>query len=291
MNDKQKAFLSILLGAIIGGATAAVSKIGLVQIPTLSFAFLRFFLALVLILPFYLTKKNLLKDIKLLTPVSLLATGNIIVFILGLKITTATISQLLYAASPIIIGFITHYFYKNRLSLKQSIGIIIGFIGVGVVLFLPIIEKGKAFSGDLKGNLLISIGVILFSLYLLFSKNVQKIHSPMRITFVFILVTSVVLFPFFMIDLLNQPQWVNRLTFSSIASIVYIATFSTIITYLLNQYAIKHGGSIFASMNLYLIPIFAYIAANLFLGEQLTEGIVIGGVLALLGVFFVTKNR
>lgn len=290
MSNKQKAFLSLFLWTVIGAATAAVTKIGLIQIPPLSFAFLRFFLALILLSPFYISQNNLFREIKLLTPISLLATANIILFVIGLKMTTATISQILYAGSPIIIGLITHVLYKNKLTLKQFAGIIIGFIGVGIVIILPIIEEGKAFSGDLKGNLLISIGVVIYSLYILFSKKVQKIHSPLDITFVFILVTTVVLFPFFINDLLSQASWITHITVSSAASIIYISVFATIFTYLLSQYAIKHGGAIFASMNLYLTPILAYFAANVFLGEQLTEGITIGGILALLGIFFVTSK-
>jgi drug/metabolite transporter (DMT)-like permease len=40
----------------------------------------------------------------------------------------------------------------------------------------------------------------------------------------------------------------------------------------------------------YLLPIVAYISAFLFLGEQLTLGLVIGGALALLGVYVATKK-
>lgn len=291
MTDRQKAFLSIFTGAFIGGATAAVTKIGLTQIPPLSFAFLRFFLALLLLAPFYITKKDIIKDIKLLAPISLLATVNIMLFVVGLKTTTATIGQLLYAGSPIVIGFILHFLYKERLKIKQAVGILTGFIGVGVVVLLPVIEKGKAFSGDLKGNLLIIGGVILYSLYILFSKKVQEIHSPMRITFVFIFITTIVLSPFFIVDLFNGTGWIEKINLTGFLSIFYISICATIFTYLLNQYAIKHGGSVFASMNLYLVPIFAYLAANFFLGEQLTIGIVTGGVLALLGVFLVTTKK
>lgn len=288
MTNRQKAFLSIFVGALIGGATAAVTKIGLIQIPPLSFAFLRFFLALLLLSPFYITKKNVLRDIKLLAPMSLLLTINIMLFVMGLKTTTATIGQLLYAGSPIIIGFIVHYFYKERLKIKQFLGIMLGFIGVVIVVLLPVIEKGKAFSGDLKGNLLIMGGVVLSSIYIILSKKVQRVHSPMRITFVFIFVTTIALFPFFVVDLYNGTRWIENINLTGVLSIVYISIFATIFTYLLNQYAIKHGGAVFASMNLYLVPIFAYFAANFFLGEQLTLGIVAGGTFALVGVFLTT---
>lgn len=43
MSYRQKAFLAIFLGSLFTGAVAAVTKIGLTEIPPLSFAFLRFY--------------------------------------------------------------------------------------------------------------------------------------------------------------------------------------------------------------------------------------------------------
>lgn len=289
MSDRHKAFLSVFIGTFIGGAVAAVTKIGLIQIPPLSFAFLRFFLAFLVLLPFFVKKKDLIRNVLLLSPVTLLATVNIMLFVTGLKTTTATIGQLIYAASPILIALIMHFAIKDKLRLRQIIGVASGFLGVSIVVLLPIIEKGE-FSGDIKGNMLIAIGAILWSFYLLLSKKLQKMQSPMFITFVFIFVTTVILFPFFAIDLYRNQNWISQLNIQSIASIIYVAIAATIFTYLLNQYAIKHGGVIFASMNSYLAPIFAFLWANILLGEQLTVFILVGGLLALLGIFFTGKE-
>ena len=66
---------------------------------------------------------------------------------------------------------------------------------------------------------------------------------------------------------------------------ITIQIITPVLVYLLNQYAIKHGGSVLASMQFYLFPVFAYLSAFLLLGEQLTLGLVVGGTLALLGVY------
>ena len=68
MNDKQKAFTAVLLIILIGAGTPPITKIGLFEIPPLSFAFIRFVLASFLILPFFLIKKrSFRKDFKRLT--------------------------------------------------------------------------------------------------------------------------------------------------------------------------------------------------------------------------------
>lgn len=290
MEGKQKALVFILLLSILGGATQAVTKIGLVSIPPLSFAFVRFLIAGIVISPFLL-KKNFLKSLWQLAPFSLLGTVNIIFFILGIKTTTANIGTVLYAGVPILSAFFLFLIFKKRLSLSKEFGITLGFLGVIFVALLPIIEKGSRFSGNLFGNLLIGVGVISWSLYMVYSKNKLQAFSPFVVTAAFIWVTCITLLPLFLIELMFYPSWWKGMTIPGILSLGYISIISTIVVYLLNQYAIKHGGSILASMQYYLTPIFAFIFAFMLLGEQLTVGLVIGGALALLGVYITTKRQ
>ncbi|MDO8658564.1 MAG: DMT family transporter [Candidatus Levybacteria bacterium] len=292
MTNRQKAFLFIFIGSIMGGAISAVTKVGLIEIPPLSFAFLRFFGAAIIITPFYILKKKrkVIKDFIAVAPISVLAAANIALFTIGVKTTTATISQILYAGVPIIIGLVSHFLLSEKLGFTKISGIAVGFIGVIIVIFLPILEKGKAFSGDLTGNMLIATGVISWSLYIVFSKRMQKNYSPFVIVSIFIILTAIVLFPFFLIDLRTNNGWWINVGFNSLISLLYVVIIGTIITYLLMQYAIKHGGIVFSSMAFYLQPVFGFLAAFIILGEGLTTGILIGGILALLGVFFVTKK-
>lgn len=290
MSNKQKALICILLVSILGGATSPVTKIGLVSIPPLSFAFIRFLIAGILILPFLVGRKDL-KSLWRLTPLSLLASFNIILFILGLKTTTATISQILYAVSPLLVGLFLFILFKERLAKDKAIGIAIGFLGVLIIVLLPVLEKGAKFSGDLTGNILITCGAVLSSLYLTYSKRAHnKTFSSFMITASFILVTCVILFPLFVLESINQPGWWNIVTAPSIFALIYISTASTIFTYILLQYSIKHGGSILASMQHYLVPPLGFLFSFLLLGEQLTTGLIVGGTLALLGVYITTKK-
>lgn len=291
MTDRQKALLSILLYCLLGGAIAAVSKIGLREIPPLSFAFIRFLLASLCIAPFFLTRhKHLFRQIKLLIPISLLATGNITFFILGIKTTTATIGQLLYAATPLLTSLIVYFIFREKLNKVKIIGLIIGLLGVLIVVLLPVIQKGESFSGDLLGNLLISLAVISWSFYMAYSKKLLTNFSPFFITSIFIFLTTIVLSPFFLVQMQTNFGWWENLSMVGIAAILYITLFGTIGTYILNQYAIKHGGSVLASLAFYLVPIFSFFWAFILLSEGLNTGIVIGGALSLLGIYLVSKK-
>lgn len=291
MSDRNKAFLAILFGSLFGGAVTTVIKIGLIEIPPLTFSFLRFFIASIVLLPIIIKHKNIsVKNLKILAPFTLFATFNVILFIFGIRHTTATIGQLLYAGVPFLTGIITLMVFGDRLSSKKTFGIIVGFIGVAIVVLLPIIEQGKQFSGNLTGNVLIIAGVISWSLYMVFSKKLSKEYSPFVINSAFILITAFVLFPFSVFELIGENRWISQLSLAGIVSLGYVAIFGTVLNYLLNQYAIKHGGSVFASTSFYLLPIFAFLAAFILLGERLTSGLFIGGALVLLGIFLTTRK-
>lgn len=291
MTDKQKALFAIVAVSLLGGATAAVTKIGLVGFPPFSFIFLRFFVASVCIIPFvYLKKKNFKIYFKL-APLSLLASFNIILFIIGIKLTTATIGQLLYAATPFLTSIILYLFYKEKMRKLGVFGLILGFLGTGLVILLPAIENNNPFAGDLLGNLLIGIGVISWAFYMVYSKRLLKNYSPFDVTSAFIFTTAIISLPFFAFELAGGNKWWKDINLNSIFALGYVAVVSTVITYLLNQYAIKHGGSVFASLSFYLLPIFAFVSAFILLGEMLTTGLILGGVLVLLGVYLVGSKK
>lgn len=291
MSDKQKAFISIFTYSLLSGAMAAVTKVGLSQIPPFSFAFIRFFLATLIITPFIWSKRAfIMRDFKTLGPFSILAALNIIFFILGISLTTANISQILYAVIPIIVGILTHFVLGEKLSSRKIMGIVVGFVGTFLILFLPILEKGGKFSGNLTGNILLIIAVVCFSGYMMLSKKAQRTHSSFHIVSIFIILTTISLSPFFLFESVFRYGWWSGININSIFSMSYVVLAGTIITYLLNQYSIKHGGTIFASMAFYLSPLFGFLVAFLLLGEQLTTGLIIGGILALLGVYITTNK-
>lgn len=291
MSDKQKALLAIFFVALFGAGNYPIQKIGILTIPPLTFAFIRFFLSSLLLFPFVFNKKRkATKELLSLLPITLFAAVNIILFILGLKLTTATIASLLHAAGPLITGVIAYKLFGEKLTSRSIVGILTGFIGITIVILLPVIEKGGQFSGNFVGNLLIGVGVVCSSAYLVLSKKAQEKHSPFVINNAFIFTTTITLLPLFLFEQIFYPEWWKTVAPSGLSSLMYVVAFGTIVLWLSMQYAVKHGGSVFASMQGYLLPIFAFMLSFILLGERLTAGLIIGGALALFGVFLVTSK-
>lgn len=276
----------ILTGAIIGGSVSSITKIGFVQIPPFSFSFIRFFIAGVVMIPF-LPKKSFPRnhDFFKLMIISLLPVFNVIFYVSGLRLTTANVASVLYATTPILTGLFSIPLIDHKMPLKKWFSVLLGLFGVGLVILLPLIEKGTAFSGNLTGNLLITGGVILWALYLPLSTNLQKIYPPVLITFLFIAESAVIFFFLSLIEIKTLGVWWQNIRLSSIISVLYISIFATIGGYLLNQYSIKIRNPLSASLTHYLMPVFGYLFAFILLGERLTAGLLAGTILVFASIW------
>lgn len=287
-----KPYFLIILTALVGGAIGAASKIALREIPPLSFTLLRFLLAGIVLLPLAIKQKELtLKDSRKIFLVSLLATANIVLFIFGLQRTTATISQMLYAVVPLLAGIFSFFILREKISPKNLAGIIIGFIGVLIIVLLPVIGTEVVFNGDLMGNIFILIGAVSFALYSVVTKKFQHAYSPLQITLFFVLttiVTQTILAP---IDLQQHPGWWSSVSTEAILALAYVGVFGTGIYYLIFQHVIRSTTPVIASMILYLQPVFTFLWAWVLLGEKVTLEFMAGAALTFIGVALVTSSQ
>ena len=291
MKSKTIALVAVISAGVLGSAVAGVAKKGLGEIPPYSYTFLRFVVASLCVMPFLFTKQGKeVLQIRKLTPVSLFATANVVLFILGVNLTTANVGSVIYAAVPLLTALIIFLFFRTRLSLGKELGIVFGFIGVLIITFLPLFEKGNPFAGSLFGNLLLTMAVILWSFYLVFSKKLQQRYSPMIITSHFIFLSTLIMFPFFAWESFANPGWWNHVTGWGIFSVFYMGAMITVLNYLLNQYAIKHGGAVLASMMFYIMPVLGFIVNFFLLGELLTVGFIIGSLIAFFGTYLVVRK-
>lgn len=267
------------------------AKIVLQTIPPLTFTFIRFFFAFLILI--FITKK-IPKISKKHIPVilfSLLSTANVMLFAYGIKKTTATIGQALYVGVPIVVLIFTYFFLKEKLTLKKVIGVIIGFIGVIIMIALPYIGMATVHKGDIIGNSIIFLGVILYSIYTGLSRRMQKKYSPIELTSYFFLTTAFVQLLFIPFELSKYGIWWNNLDTFIFIAFAYIILLSTIFYYFLYQYAIKKASPIVTSMIFYLQPAVAYAWSYFLLSEKLTLEFVVGTGLTLFGVWLTTSNK
>lgn len=284
-------FITIVFSAIIGGAAVVYTKIGVGQIPPFSFTFLRFIIASLCVLPFFL--KNLPKLDKNFYKVilfSLVLSFNIIVFPFGVMLTTATISQTLYATVPIFVAVFSFFLLAEKIPSRKIFGILLGFAGTLVIILLPEISHGNPSAGNLVGNLILIVTVAATSLYNTLSKKFQKQYTPLQLTALFIFTTTFLLIFLAGFDLLKNPSWWKHAPIQAFGEAAYVGLFGTVIYYGLTQYIIKRASPLIASLMFYLLPISAFVWAYLLLGEQITSGLIFGALLTFSGVFLILKR-
>ena len=281
----------IVLAAVIGAGSTPFSKFALREMSPLSFTLVRFIIASIIILPILFLQKIKFKfsEIKILVLVSALSTANTMLSIFGTQRTTANIVQMLYTAVPLVTALFAYWILKDKLGKTKLLGVLIGFIGVVILVLLPVIEQHSMFAGDLTGNLIIIIAILSFSLYVVLSKSLHKNWSPFLLMSFYVLTTTAV-------QLLLLPitkQYVNlaALSTNTWIAILYTSVIGTVGYYVVYQYAIKDVGPVAASTILYLQPAFTAVWAFFILGEYLTAGLVIGGFISLVGVSIVSKQK
>lgn len=294
MSNKVKALLAVLAIVVFSGGTSPYIKLALETIPPMTFTFIRFFASFLIILPLFIyrAKPKFNKISRKLIYLSLLQTANIFLFAYGIRLTLASVGQIIYSFTPILVSLMSFYSLKEKIGLKKIIGVILGFIGVNLIVMIPFFTNktsGNA-SNAFLGNLLIFVGCISYSYYSVLSKKFLKTYSPMWLTIFFVFTTSLVSLFF----ALFEPSFIKVLT-SIMASAVlwpvaYVILIGTVMAYLLQQYAIDRGSPLIYSLMQYLFPASTLIWSYFILREQLNIFLAIGITLILTGAWLVTRE-
>ena len=110
------------------------------EIPPMTLAFWRWAIALLIILPFalkpILRQKDLIwRNLKILTLLAILSVANFSMFIyMALKSSTVTNAVLINSMTPIFIVIVSYMGFKERITLRQAVGIAISLTGLMFIL-------------------------------------------------------------------------------------------------------------------------------------------------------------
>lgn len=202
MNSKPNHLISILkalLVTFLWSTSFIIIKLGLYEIPPLTFAGLRYSLAFLLFLPFVFIKKKYLSEIKGLSPAQwkkLIFLG--IVFytftqgaqFLGLSLLPSVIVSLILNFTPIVVAVAGIFLLKESPSAIQWIGVALFLIGV-LTYFLPI----SLLENEILGMAVMCFGVLANAGSAVLGRNINRTKniSPFVVTFISMGVGAVIL--------------------------------------------------------------------------------------------------
>jgi drug/metabolite transporter (DMT)-like permease len=268
------------------------TKIGIQTLSPLFFVFGRFIIAVVCMVPLFIfnTRKSLsLQAYRQAFLLAVFLFCNVTLFTVAIAYTTAIMSQILYTATPIVVGLLGHYFFHNRLTKANIIGLCIALVGVAFLIMQSATKQAHMTFGTPFGNILILIAVLSFSGYLLYSGVLAKTHAftSVQLTSLVFIFVAVLLFIVNVIGFIFFKESLGIITPLGISSMVLVG-FGNACSYFLSLIGIKKTNAFTASLFLYLGPFLSGAAAIIFLHEKPTMPLFAGGLLILFGVFYAT---
>jgi drug/metabolite transporter (DMT)-like permease len=208
-------------------------------------------------------------------------------WITSLQMTSVASSVILVTAHPIIVGPLSHFLLKERLSLIHVMGIIISFIGVIVLVYgnYDFVSSIDSF----QGNILALLGGVAAGLYILGGRHLRNKISVIPYVCVVYSISTIVLFLFCLLS--NTSILIISTRDLMIISIM--AIISGIFGHTLYNWALGTIRASIASVALLGEPIgsslFAYFLP--WIHQIPSKFTIIGGCIIFLGIYLTTKNN
>ncbi len=209
---------------------------------------------------------------------------NMLLFFKGLSITKPINASILMMGTPIVVIILAAIFLKEKITVKKQIGVALGILGSSIVLLL----NGEfSFAADtFLGDLLVFLNAVSYGVYLISVRPLLIKYEGLTVIKWLFLFGIMVSFPFTMWEGIQLS--IFSLPGTIMACALFVVVCATIMTYLLNLYAVKHVGSTIASVYVYAQPMIASLVAVSLGKDSLSAEKLIGGLFIFIGVYLVS---
>ncbi len=289
--------IAILIANVIWGAAPPIFKYALTDIPPFTLAFIRFFVAGLIILPFMLKKSSNLKG-KYLMHIVLGGIWGISIsiafFFLGLQRAPSINVHIMGALGPIVLYILSLIILKEKPHPQIIKGMLISLIGVGVIIFAPILKAGIMHdtsypaSSQIIGNVFFILSMLGGVIVIIHNKKVVAKVDPFTITGIQFFVGALSFYPFMINEL--QTWSFTELTSTSWIGIIYGVIFSSAIAYFMFNYALTKLSAQQIGVYSYIMPVIAVLVAIPLLKEFPDFFFILGAVFVFIGMFISERH-
>ena len=280
---------SLLLAVLFLGTNPVAVKVAVAEFPPVPFVAMRFTLAGLLLLALVALldpgdRRPGRRDILSLAGVGLVGVGaNNVAFTLGVSMTTASETALIYAAVPIWGILLGLALGLERPTPWGILGVCLAFLGVAVVVY-----GGLTGSTSLLGNLLIVVATVCWGSYAVLSLPLLRRYSPLVVASYTMLVGGLGALP------LALPGFLDAGWADASGRAWEALAYSTLLVAAFGFWAWQRGVSQVGANRVliyqYLITLVGVAAGVVLLGENLTANKVLGGAVILLGVYLARRR-
>lgn len=286
----MKARVVWLILCVIWGSTWLFIKLGLENLPPLTFAGIRFVIACAILFVLIHVRRIPLPDNR--RDWGLLALTGVLSFCLnyglvfwGEQYISSGLAAVLQATLPAFGLVIAHFHLPGeRMTWSKIFGVVLGFFGVAVVFSNQLaIAGGKALAG--------SVALVLSALFAAYSNVLVKAYG--RKLEPAILSGGQMFFGLIPLLLIGIPLEGNPFHFHwtpmAVLALLYLAVVGSVIAFML-YYWLVHNMDVTKTMLIAMVtPVVAVVLGMVVLGEDLSWRTVAGGIMIMAGLRFVTR--
>jgi len=270
---KYKYYASLIFIAFIWGSTFPIIKETLLFVDPLSFLFLRFLIASIIILPLIIRRINRYLAIYG-SIVGITLFFGYLTQTVGLEYTTPSMSGLITGLYVILTPILSIFFLKRKMVKTEIILATTAFLGVALMSL-------SSSSGELIGNILTLFCAISYALQIVLTEKYLKDGDALQFTFYQLLMVAI-------LSLVFHPQGIFSFTKMEIPYVMFSVLFNAVLGSALAIFvmsvAIKNTNSYISALILISEPLFAVLISTLVFRYPINVQTIVGGSLILVSM-------
>jgi drug/metabolite transporter (DMT)-like permease len=286
-HSNLKAILLALLVTLLWSTSFVIIKIGLAEIPPLTFAGLRYTIAFICLLPFAFTKKNslVIKNLQKKDWYKLVLLGFLFYAFtqgtqfIGLSLLPAVTVSLWLNFTPLIVAVMAIFLINEFPTMLQWLGVVLFIVGI-FTYFFPIDLSQNQFTG----LIVMTIGVLANSGSAVLGRNINREAkiNPVVVTIISMGIGSVIL----LISGIGI-QGLPAISTQNIFYLLWLAIINTALAFTIWNFTLRTLSAMESSIINGTMLIQIAVLAWIFLGEEITLQEGTGMLIAATGAVFV----
>ena len=271
--DRKIAYGSLVIVAVVWGATFPIIKLSLTYIDPISFLLFRFAIAAVVLLPFVIKKMNK-RDAIYGTIVGIPLFLGYVTQTFGLQYTSPSMSGLITGIYIVLTPILSIFILRNGLDMVKIYLAVAAFVGMALMTI-------SSTSGEALGNLLTIATAFCYALQLVLTEKYLKTGNPLVFTFFQLIVVAV-------LSLLISPGSVLKAGILTngyvLFSVLFNAILGSTLAIWLMSVAIRNTNAYISALILVIEPVSAVMVSTIFFHFPVTTLMILGGAIILVSM-------
>lgn len=292
-NAKLIPYVEALFAVIVWGASFIATKVALQDLSPITIVWLRFLMGIIILgLVVVLRRQFSLPEKKEWGYFALLGFLGITFHQWlqsnALQTSEAGTTAWIVSTTPVFMAVLGWVLLKERLGWTKSLGILLAFLGVLVVVSkgdLRSISFGKF---GAPGDVLVLISAVNWAVFSALSRRGLKSHPASLMMFYIMLLGWAFTTLLFLTT--SGMSEIPSVTFNGWMAVGFLGIFCSGLAYIAWYDALQALSTAQTGVFLYIEPLIAVVVAFFILGEPITLALSIGGVVILFGVWLVNRN-